>query len=93
MKGAIPGAIRGWYSEIKNDYDYETGKGNCKTICHFMPVVWKNHTRIGCGLNIKPEDGTYVTAHFEPIADGPSNDLTLARQNVLRRKASGIRVV
>ena len=32
MKGAITGAVRSWYSEIKNDYNYQTGKGNGKAI-------------------------------------------------------------
>jgi hypothetical protein len=89
MRGAIPGAIREWYSELKNNYDFDTGKGNCKTMCHFMPVVWKSHSRIGCGLNIKPHDGTYVTAQFGPTSHGSSNDFKLVPQNVLRRKEPG----
>ena len=65
MEGAIPGATRSWYSEIKNDYDYNTGKGS-SVVGHFQAVVWKEEERVGCGLNISPDDGTYVTAHYAP---------------------------
>ena len=33
-EGAIPGATRSWYSEIKNDYNYATGKGNGQAVGH-----------------------------------------------------------
>ena len=69
MEGAIPGATRSWYSEIKEGgYNFETGKGNGKAVGHFQAVVWKSEGRLGCGLNIKPNDGTYVTADYAPAS-------------------------
>ena len=88
MEGAIPGAVRSWYSEIKNGYDYQTGRGNGKAIGHFQAVVWKGETKLGCGLNIKPNDGTYVTAHYAP----PSHTMDkekLAPENIKPRKQPG----
>ena len=89
MEGAIPGATRSWYSEIKNDYDYATGKGNGQAVGHFMAVVWKGETKIGCGLNIKPDDGTYVTAHYAPASHANVDYFELAPKNVLPRKDPG----
>ena len=77
MEGAIPGATRSWYSEIKEgDYNFQTQKGNGRAIGHFLAVVWKSEGRLGYGLNIlnitfkyfKPDDGTYVTAHYAPAS-------------------------
>ncbi|XP_020905305.1 uncharacterized protein LOC110243520 [Exaiptasia diaphana] len=85
-EGAIPGATRSWYSEIKNDYNYATGKGNGQAVGHFMAVVWKSETKLGCGLNIKEGDGTYVTAHYAPASHANSNYYELAPKNVLARK-------
>ena len=50
MKGTIPGAVRSWYSQIKKDYNYQTGKGNGNEIRNFQRVVWKGETRLGCGV-------------------------------------------
>ena len=65
MEGAIPNAVRSWYSEIKNGYNYHTGRGT-GVIGHFQAVVWARETKLGCGLNIKRDDGTYVTARYTP---------------------------
>lgn len=89
MKGAIPGAVRSWYSEIKNDYNYQTGKGNGKVIGHFQAVVWKGETRLGCGLNIKPTDGTYVTAHYAPASHASMDKEKQAPDNIKPRKQPG----
>jgi hypothetical protein len=89
MEGAVPGAARSWYSEIKNDYNYATGKGNGQAVGHFMAVVWKGETKLGCGLNIKPEDGTYVTAHYGPASHANVDYFKLAPNNVLPRKDQG----
>ena len=89
MNGAITGAVRSWYSEIKNDYNYQTGKGNGKVIGHFQAVVWKGETRLGCGLNIKPTDGTYVTAHYAPASHASMDKEKQAPDNVKPRKQPG----
>ncbi|KAL9973614.1 hypothetical protein ACROYT_G020092 [Oculina patagonica] len=86
IEGAIPGAVRSWYSEIKNDYNYQTGQGNGQTIGHFQAVVWKGETKLGCGLNIKANDGTYVTAHYAPASHANMNRDKLAPENVKPRK-------
>ncbi|XP_078370667.1 uncharacterized protein LOC144654397 isoform X2 [Oculina patagonica] len=86
MEGAIPGAVRSWYSEIKNDYNYQTGRGNGQAIGHFQAVVWKGETKLGCGLNIKPNDGTYVTAHYAPPSHTSMDKEKLAPENVKPRK-------
>ena len=88
MQGAIPGAARSWYSEIKNKYDYETGEGS-GVIGHFQAVVWKGETRLGCGLNIKPSDGTYVTAHYAPPSHTFLNKTKEAPLNIKPRKQPG----
>jgi len=85
MEGAIPGAVRSWYSEIKNNYDYQSGRGS-GVIGHFQAVVWKGETKLGCGLNIKPEDGTYVTAHYAPPSHTSMNKEKLAPENIEPRK-------
>ncbi|XP_032237412.2 uncharacterized transmembrane protein DDB_G0289901 isoform X2 [Nematostella vectensis] len=86
MEGAIPGAVRGWYSEIKNDYNYQTGKGNGKAVGHFQAVVWKSIEKIGCGLNIKKDDGTYVTTHYQPSPHQSFELEKITPANVLPRK-------
>ena len=89
MKGAIPGAVRSWYSEIKNDYNYQTGKGNGNGIGNFQTVVWKGEKRLGCGLNITRNDGTYVTAHYAPPSHASIDNEKLAPDNVKPRKQPG----
>ena len=88
MEGAIPGAVRSWYSEIKNGYNYQTGKGT-GVIGHFQAVVWKGETKLGCGLNIKPKDGTYVTAHYAPPSHTSMDKEKQAPDNVKPRKKPG----
>ena len=88
MEGAIPGAVRSWYSEIKNGYNYQTGKGT-GVIGHFQAVVWKGETKLGCGLKIKPNDGTYVTAHYAPPSHTSMDKEKQASDNVKPRKQSG----
>ena len=88
MEGAIPGAVRSWYSEIKNGYNYQTGTGN-GVIGHFQAVVWKGETKLGCGLNIKPDDGTYVTAHYAPPSHTSMDKEKLAPENIKPRRQPG----
>ena len=88
IEGAIPGAVRSWYSEIKNNYDYQTGRGT-GVIGHFQAVIWKGETKLGCGLNIKPDDGTYVTAHYAPPSHTSMEKEKLAPINVKPRKPPG----
>ncbi|XP_058940210.2 uncharacterized protein [Pocillopora verrucosa] len=61
--GAIPSAVRSWYSELKRGYDYNTGLGK-GIVSHFKSVVDARETHLGCGIRIKPGDGTYVVAHY-----------------------------
>jgi hypothetical protein len=89
-ESAIAGAVRGWYSEIKNDYNYETGTGNGKVVGHFQAVVWSSTTKLGCGINIQSGDGTYVTAHYSPASHASADRDKLAPLNVKPRKAPGV---
>jgi hypothetical protein len=90
IEAAIAGAVRSWYSEIKNDYHYQTGKGNGKAVGHFQAAVWKSTTKLGCGINIKSGDGTYVTAHYAPASHVNVNYFQLATLNVQPRIAPGV---
>ena len=38
-----------------------TGKGD---VTHFKSVVDAREARLGCGITIRPGDGTYVVAHY-----------------------------
>ena len=93
MIGAIPGAVRSWYSEIKYDYNYEAGEGNGQAIGHFQAVTWKGEERLGCGLNMKPvgtHAGTYVTAHYAPASHTSMDKKKLAPDNIKPRKQPGL---
>ena len=88
-EGAIPGAVRCWYSEIKNGYDYESGTGT-GVIGNFQAVVWKDEDKLGCGLVIKDDDGTYVTAHYAPPSHTIIDKERLAKDKVTPRKQAGL---
>ena len=88
MEGAIPGAVRSWYSEIKNGYDYDSGTGK-GVVGHFQAVVWKDETKLGCGLNLKVGDGSYVTAHYAPPSH-TMNKEKVAKDQVQPRKPPGL---
>ena len=88
MEGAIPNAVRSWYSEIKNGYNYHTGRGT-GVIGHFQAVVWAGETKLGCGLNIKPNDGTYVTARYAPPSHTSMEKEKIAPDNVECRRSPG----
>ena len=88
MEGAIPGAVRTWYSEIKYNYNYQTGKGT-GVIENFQTVVWKKETKLGCGLNIKQGDKTYVTAHYAPPSHTSADREEITLENVEPRKQPG----
>ncbi|XP_022803949.1 uncharacterized protein LOC111341260 [Stylophora pistillata] len=83
---SIPGAVRSWYSKIKNGYRYQTGQGNGHPVGHFQTVVWKGVTKLSCGLNIKPGDGTFVTAHYAPAFHATRHYSEHARENVMPRR-------
>ena len=90
-EGAMAGAARSWYSEIKNGYNYQTGEGNGKVVGHFRAVVWKAQDRVGCGVKFEPTGenaGTYVTAHYAP-ASHVTDPAKGAATNVLPRKDPG----
>ena len=92
MEGAIPGAVRSWYSEIKFDYNYEAGEGNGQAIGHFQAVTWKGEKRLGCGLNIKAagaKAGTFVTAHYAPASHVSMDKKKQAPDNIKPRKQPG----
>ena len=91
MNGSIPGAVRSWYSEIKNDYNYETGESTGNSVGHFQAVVWKGEGEksIGCGLNIKEGDGTYVTVHYSLASHANTDGNNRTRKNVAPRREPG----
>ena len=88
MEGAIPNAVRSWYSEIKNGYNYHTGRGT-GVIGHFQAVMWAGETKLGCGLHIKPNDGTYVTARYAPPSHTSMEKEKIAPDNVESRTSPG----
>ena len=85
MEGAIPNAVRSWYSEIKNCYNYHTGRGTgvigTGVIGHFQAVVWAGET--------KPNDGTYVTAGYAPPSHTSMEKGKIAPDNVESRRSPG----
>ena len=85
MEGAIPNAVRSWYSEIKNGYNYHTGRGTgvigTGVIGHFQAVVWAGET--------KPNDGTYVTAGYAPPSHTSMEKGKIAPDNVESRRSPG----
>ena len=85
---AIQGAAMSWYSEIKNDYNYNTDK-ETEIVGHFKTLVWASTTKLGCGIKIKPNDGTYVTAHYAPASHVHSNSENILRENVKPRAKLG----
>ena len=86
MKCAIASMVRGWYSEIKNNYNYQTGLGNNQAVRHFKAVVWSNTTKVGCGIKIKPGDGTYGTVHYTPAMHTFANPSEFVVENVKQRE-------
>ena len=63
------------------------GKGKGE-VTHFKSVVDAREARLGCGISIKPGDGTYVVAHYS-LGPGnhfklndfiPSNDIGMRKQ-------------
>ena len=52
-------------------------------------MVWKGETKLGCGLNIKPDDGTYVTAHYAPPSHTSMDKEKLAPENIKPRRLPG----
>ena len=84
-EGAIPNAVRSWYSEIKNGYNYHTGRGTgvigTGVIGHFQAVVWAGET--------KPNDGTYVTAGYAPPSHTSMAKGKIAPDNVESRRSPG----
>lgn len=86
---AIAGMVRGWYSEIKNYYNYQTGLGNNQGVRHFQAVVWSNATKMGCGIKIKPGDGTYVTVLYTPAMHTFANPSEFVVENVKQREKLG----
>ena len=55
---------------------------------HFKSVVHAREARLGCGINIKPGDGTYIVAHYSLGAGetfklndfSPLNDVGIRKQ-------------
>ena len=65
------------------------GKSN-GTVMHFKSVVHSHEATLGCGINIKPGDGTYVVAHYglKPTDDYKLKDFTPLKK-VGRRNMAG----
>ena len=64
-----------------------TGKGDAT---HFKSVVHAREARLGCGIKIRPGDGTYVVAHYSlrPGEKFKLNDFTPSN-DVRKRKQAG----
>lgn len=84
---AITDMVRGWYSEIKNDYNFETGIG--RSVGNFQAVVWSNTTKVGCGIKYKSGGGTYATVRYTPAMHTVLNFTQIVVENVKRRKTAG----
>lgn len=56
---------------------------------HFKSVVNAREARLGCGIKIRPGDGTYVVAHYSlrPGEKFKLNDFTPAKDVQIRKQA------
>lgn len=64
-----------------------TGKGKGE-VTHFKSVVHAREARLGCGIKIKPGDGTYVVARYSlgPGEKFKLNDFTPSKDVGMRKK-------
>lgn len=55
---------------------------------HFKSVVDAREARLGCGIKIRPGDGTYVVAHYSlrPGQKFKLNDFTLSKDVQIRKQ-------
>lgn len=70
-------AVFAWYNE-RLDYDYTNGvSSNGRAVGHFTQIVWRDTTRLGCGMatilrldanNILTKE-TYVVARYTPAGN------------------------
>lgn len=73
--------INGWYSEVK-DYDYSK-PGFSMDTGHFTQLVWKETSKIGCGVKTCP-DGKLYTCSFSSYGNIVSDGNTFFIENVLK---------
>ena len=55
---------------------------------HFKSVVHAREARLGCGIKIRPGDGTYVVAHYSlrPGEKFKLNDFTPSKDVQIRKQ-------
>ena len=63
-------AVNMWYDEIK-DYNFETGRG--RGTGHFTQVVWKDSTRVGCGVKLRCGGGMMAMTSVVCRYQSPGN--------------------
>ena len=66
-----------WYNEVQY-YDYNNPGFSSQT-GHFCQIAWLSTTKIGCGMKVCPDGGTYISCKYSP----PGNYLGAFKQNVL----------
>ena len=70
-------SISKWYRE-KDNYDWDSRIQHNGTVRHFVQIVWKSTTTIGCSQvqNVEEEKGgIYTVCMYEPKADTQDPDL------------------
>jgi len=95
-------AALSWYEEIKA-YDYRTHESNGRGIIgHLTQLVWKESTKLGCGMAVVRKNGrfeTYVVSRYSPRGNsirrnwGESSTQARIRvysKNVQPRKAGAV---
>ena len=62
---------------------------------HFKSVVHAREARLGCGISIKPGDGTYVVAHYSlgPGTQFKLNDFSPLQDVGIRKQPGNTQVV
>lgn len=70
-------AVNMWYDEISN-YNFDTGRGSGTG--HFTQVVWKDSTRVGCGVKLRCGGGmmamTSVVCRYQQPGNYNNNYLS-----------------
>ncbi len=64
-------AISRWYNEERN-YNYATQKSTGGLIGHFTQIVWKDTTKVGCGVAQGRSNGfnrTFVVCQYSPAGN------------------------
>jgi len=61
--------VYAWADEEK-DYDYASNTCKAGEMCgHYTQIVWKNSTKVGCGMTVCPDSGQMWVCSYNPIGN------------------------